>query len=130
MRITLAINPGDLAVNGRLVPRYDPKTKHVTGRLVLSPKFRDALNVATVMVRQAKVKQGWTTSKKMLRVSIFTRWPGPDGDTDAVCKGVIDSLQEGLIVVNDKQCRPITLDAAWNCKEPGIDVELEEIADA
>lgn len=128
MRITIAINPGDVSINRRMVPQYVGSKP--TGRLILSSSYRSTLDHMALIVRQACIKQGWKTTKKMLRVSVFTRWPGPDGDCGSTEKAAVDALQMGGVVVNDKQCRPITLDAAWNCREPGIDIELEEVADA
>lgn len=129
MRITLAVNPGDVSINRRMIPQYD-RHGRPSGRLVLNSAYRSTLDHMALIVRQACIKQGWKTTKKMVRVSVFTRWPGPDGDCGSTEKAAVDALQMGGVVVNDKQCRPITLDAAWNCREPGIDVALEEIADA
>jgi Holliday junction resolvase RusA-like endonuclease len=127
MRVDLEVDPGEVSVNRRLVPQYQGGKP--TGRLILSSSFRSEVAALALQVRQACIKQGWRTSKKTCRAYIFTRWPGPNGDRDAVCKAILDALQEGSAVVNDKQVIP-TLDASWNSRTPGITVEIEEVTDA
>lgn len=129
MKFTIDIDPGSISVNRRLIPQY--KGKRPTGRLVLSSNYRLGLDLMALQVRQACVEHGWTMSKRQCRVSIFTRWPGPSGDAGSTEKAVCDALQLGLAVANDKLCRPLMIDCAWNCpKSRGIDVELEEVSDA
>lgn len=127
MRINLAVNPGDVSVNRRFAPQFDRGKP--TGRIILSSTYRSEVDALAMQVRQACIKQGWKTSKKACHARIFTRWPGPNGDRDACCKAVLDALEKGSAVVNDRQVIP-TLDAAWNCKDAGIEVVLEEVSDA
>lgn len=125
MRIRLSIPPGELAVNGRHIPQF--LQGKPTGRIISSSTYRAALDHATLLVRQACIRAGWKTTRKQCRVTIVTHWPTSAGDRDSVCKAVCDSLQHGGVVVNDKQCGPIVLDATWRSREPGVDVEIEEL---
>ena len=81
-------------------------------------------------IRQACIKQGWKQTKKMCRVVVITRWPGPNGDRDATCKAVLDAFEKAGAVVNDKQIIPGPLDAVWNCRNPGIEVTITKESDA
>jgi Holliday junction resolvase RusA-like endonuclease len=127
MKVEIGINPGDVSINRRMVPEW--RGGKPTGRLVLNSEYRSGVDSMSLQVRQACIKQGWKTSKRTCRAYIFTRWPGPEGDRDSVCKAVLDALQHGTVVVNDKQVIP-TLDASWNSRTPGITVEIEEVTDA
>jgi Holliday junction resolvase RusA-like endonuclease len=126
MKIHFAINPGDLAVNGRHVPQYDRHGKS-TGRIISSRTYRAALEEAILIVRQERIRHMWHTTKRQCSVSIITHWPTGHGDRDSTCKAICDALQHGGLVVNDKQCGPITLDATWRAVEPGVDVEIVEM---
>lgn len=127
MKIDLAVDPGDVSVNRRFVPQFDRGKP--TGRIILSSAYRSEVAAMALQVRQACIKRGWKTSKRTCTVTIVTRWPGPNGDRDSTCKAVLDALQEGGAVVNDRQLIP-TLDAQWNCRNPGIELEITEVLDA
>lgn len=126
LRIRLEVEPGDVAVNQRLIPQYDRSGKP-TGRLVKSSRYRSGLGYMALQVRQAVARHGWRQRKGQVRVEIVTHWPGKDGDCDATCKAVVDALADGLAVVNDRQCRPILLDCDHNNRTGSIDVELVEV---
>jgi Holliday junction resolvase RusA-like endonuclease len=128
MRIDIAVNPGDVSINKRFVPQWDRGKP--TGRLILNPAYRSEVDVMRVQILQAMRKQGWKQSKRTCRVVVLTRWPGPNGDRDATCKAVLDAFEKAGAVVNDKQIIPGPLDAAWNCKNPGIEVTITEESDA
>jgi Holliday junction resolvase RusA-like endonuclease len=125
MKIRLNINPGDISINRRMIPEW--RNGKPTGRLVLNSSYRAGVDSMSLQVRQACLKQRWKTSKKTCQVRIMTRWPGPEGDRDSTCKAVLDALQHGTAVVNDKQCIPGPLDATWLSRDPGVDVEIDEV---
>lgn len=129
MIIEIDVDPGDVSINRRLVPQHDRKGRP-TGRLVKNRHYRSELERMGLIVRQACLRAGWRTTKRRVSVHVFTRWGGPLGDCDATAKAVVDSLQIGGVVANDKQCRPITLDCCWSSKQRGITVTVEEVLDA
>ena len=121
MHFSLDVNPGDVSNNGRLIPSR--------GRLVDSPEYRNGLRMMAWQVRSQMNEHGWKQIAARCSVSAITYWPTEAGDVDATSKAILDCLQAGGAIVNDKQVRPLTLDRAKDKARPRVEITLTELVD-
>lgn len=121
--ITLPIEPGRLAINRKSALRYGKGNKKVIGN---SDGYTAAVDEATLHVRQAVVRERWRTRGMPVHVLIHAYWPSARGDLDAVAKGVLDSLQHGLAVTDDKLVSECLLRRSWSCSRPRIEVTVTD----
>jgi Holliday junction resolvase RusA-like endonuclease len=122
MKFTLNIDPGQLRVNSRYMISG--------GRLVLSSRYRDAVEAARLQVRQACINGGWRTTAKPVRVMVITHWPTQRGDCDSTVKAVCDALQHGKAIANDSQIVELVARKSVDKQHPRLEVEMEELSDA
>lgn len=134
LRITIPIPPGLLALNRKHEPharRYiaDRETQ-VRTTIGNSKSWQAAFDEAVLHVRQAAVINGWKTRESLVRVSILAMWPQEKGDIDAPCKAVLDALEAGGVVTNDRLCVPVTLDRVWLAPPGEIVVTVEDVGES
>ena len=128
MKIVLDVNPGDVAINRKIVPAHDRQGRP-TGRLCNSKRYTAGVDEMILQIRQACVHYNWRTRMRPSRclVYIMTYWRGPNGDADSTCKAVLDALAHGGAVENDRQLKP-SADCRHNSRPARIEVEIVDCA--
>lgn len=120
---TLLVSPGDVSNNARLIPQ---KVRgRFTGRLVDATPYRDGLASMAFQVRSTRNRNRWPTLSGRCSVSATTYWKTEAGDVDATSKAILDALQQGGAIVNDKQVRPLHLDRGTDKARPRIEITVE-----
>lgn len=130
LHFTIPVPPGLLALN-RKHERHTFIRDGVTLRTIGNTKsFEAAFDEAVLAVRQAVVLQGWTEREGPVSVGIVAHWPERKGDIDAPVKAVLDALQAGGVVTNDRLCIGVKLQRAWRADYPRIDVVVEDVGES
>jgi Holliday junction resolvase RusA-like endonuclease len=128
LRITIPIPPGELAINRKYEPhvrrRRDGREYAAIGN---TDRFSAAFDEAVLHVRQAVASEAWRTRDRHVSVSIVSMWPSSKGDVDAPCKAVLDSLEAGGVVTDDRLCLPVTLDRIYLAPPGEIVVTVEDV---
>lgn len=128
LRFTLPIPPGKLAINRRYEPqvrrRRDGSTHLTVGTTGSSEA---AFDEAVFCVRQAVASQAWKTRESFVDVTIVSMWPEEKGDLDSPCKMVLDALQAGGVVINDRLVASATLMRVWLAPPGEIVVTVKDV---
>lgn len=122
-RFVIEVSPGDVSNNSRLIPQQ--LRGRYTGRLVDSTEYRNGLASMVMQVRSQRNRNRWPTITGRCSVSAVTYWKTESGDVDATSKAILDALQQGGMVANDKQVRPVHLDRGTDKARPRIEITVE-----
>ena len=71
----------------------------------------------------------WRTIEGRCTVTAMSFWKTEAGDVDGNSKAILDCLQQGGAVVNDRQIKPVTYDRAKDSGRPRVEITLTEIVD-
>lgn len=117
LRVTLGLPPGHLAINKR------NKIAHTKDgpRIVKAKRYAKGQADAYLDVRQAAILAGWRIPRAACAL-VRTHWPTDEGDVDACCKAVLDALQAGRVVENDRHLAPVVLDHVHDDPDPRIEI--------
>lgn len=121
----IEVSPGDVSNNSRLIPQK--LRGRYTGRLVDSTEYRNGLASMAMQVRSQRNRNRWPTITGPCSVSAVTYWPTESGDVEATSKAILDCLQQGGAVANDRQIRPATFDRAKDKANPRVEITLTEV---
>lgn len=125
MRFVLSVRPGDISNNSRLVPILDRRGRFQ--RLGDSREYRAGLGSMALQIRSQRNAKGWPTLTGRCMVTAISYWPTWQGDVDANSKAILDCLQQGGAVENDRQIKPATFDRETDPKNPRVEITLTEI---
>lgn len=112
-----------IVIPGSVVPKARPRFNRATGTAYTDPKYRDYLEMASAIIaiehKGAPLEGPLQVSARFNadevtvtygRAFRIPQWTGRRGDIDNLIGSIMDSLQQGGAIVNDKSVVNLT---AW-----------------
>lgn len=112
-----------IVIPGRVVPKARPRFNRATGTAYTDPKYRDYLDMASTIIAiehkgdplEGPLQVMAKFNAKEVSVSygrslLIPQWTGRRGDLDNLAGSILDSLEQGGAIENDRNVVSLT---AW-----------------